>query len=117
MLPNDCRWIDSDEGSFLHHRFACIASVRADGSVLIRWYAEVRGQAASRAQGKRHIERWIAVRGLPPGNEARRISRDRRAGVVPAPPPHLAESAPGCSGMRMPEPPDEMEMLPSRADW
>lgn len=117
MLPPDCRWIDSPDGSFLHFRYACIASVMADGRVRIQGYRQTEGRAASLAQGKRHVARWIAVHGLPPGKDARRIHADRAAGLMPPAPPRLKPAATACTVQRMPEPPDEWDMLPPQRDW
>lgn len=63
----------------------------------------------------RHVERWIAVHGVPPGKAARRMRRERAAGIV-APPP-LESGAHGRAVMPMPMPPDEWSMLPPRDAW
>lgn len=69
MLPKPCRWIDSKEGSYLHWNFACIASVTFNESgwvTMVRWDGwEARARCGGREQGKRWIERWIAVRPMP----------------------------------------------------
>lgn len=84
-LPSACRWIDSADASRMYWHASCIAVVRADGAVLIQWgqSPELRGRAATLAQGKRHVERWVSARrGLPPGKRAM-AARERMMAVLP----------------------------------
>lgn len=66
MLPHDgWRWIESDDGAFLHMHFGCVAVVRADGRVTIyrRRRPEVLGKVKGRESGKRYVERWLEAHG------------------------------------------------------
>lgn len=66
MLPNDnWRWLDSPDASRLHHFYACVAVVRADGRVLIfrRRRRELNGRVFGVESGKRHVERWLKAHG------------------------------------------------------
>ena len=69
MLPDQCRWIDCPDGSFLHWNFACIAYVHPNESgwhSTVRWRGrELACRCGGREQGKRWIERWLASRGMP----------------------------------------------------
>ncbi len=70
MLPPPCHWKDSDEGSFLHWNIGCIAYVKPQGQkwrTAITWQGvRHEGEAATREQGKRWVERWVsAQKGLP----------------------------------------------------
>lgn len=86
-LPPPCRWIDCETKSCLMWHYGCIAVVHADGRVTIQWARgkQMERRAASLAQGKRHVERWVAARpGLPPGKRAmamRERNRARAAGL------------------------------------
>lgn len=68
-MPPACRWIHSDDGSWLHWHYGCIGSVRLDGSFWLRGWAtdRIEGRAASRDQAVRHITRMVTLRGLPWG--------------------------------------------------
>lgn len=68
MLPPAYRWADTDTGSVLYLRYGAVATVAADGRVKLLGARPIESQAASRAQGKRFVERWIAANGpLPSG--------------------------------------------------
>jgi len=72
MLPGQCRWIEWDEGyATLDWLYGCVAAVRQqDGCVQTRvtWQQhEHYGRAASMAQGRRFVERWISARRGFPG--------------------------------------------------
>lgn len=100
MLHPNARWIEGDGGAFLHWLFACVATVRADGTVTITGWGGhvVGGKAASVAQGKRFVERWVAKQGAP---WKRRDSLVRPAcdmSVFASPPPRPV--------IRLPLPPD-----------
>jgi hypothetical protein len=62
-LPAPCHWIEDSKGAYLNWHYGCIAYVTLrDGKplVTIQW-GSIREThpAASIAQGKRHLERWI----------------------------------------------------------
>lgn len=85
-LPPPCRWVECRDGGIaLHWHYGCIASVRPDGMVTITWAWGVRlqGKAASLAQGRRYVERWVAARpGLPPGRRAMETRARMRAAMA-----------------------------------
>ena len=63
-MPGPTRWVHFPDISCLYWHFACIASVNEAGRVSIsRHEKQVTGQAASRVQGIRHIERWLRANG------------------------------------------------------
>lgn len=68
MLPDQCRWLDTPDASFCHYHYRCIAIV-VRGQVVIARSAgrrkrhDLMGKCGSIAQGKRHVERWIAAHG------------------------------------------------------
>ncbi|KRG69120.1 hypothetical protein ABB29_11940 [Pseudoxanthomonas dokdonensis] len=68
-LPAPCQWIDSDEGhSYLRWHYGTVGVAYADGRHWVQgWGVRHEGRAASHAQGKRFVERWIAARGGLPG--------------------------------------------------
>lgn len=64
------RWLDSDDASFLHWNYRCIAITRQHGAVWdseIHWQDQVHRQAdASRDEAKDRIERFVRAQpGLP----------------------------------------------------
>jgi len=67
MLPDTCRWLDTPAASYCHYHFRCIAVV-VPGQVVIeraagrRQRPSLKGRCGSIAQGKRHVERWVAAR-------------------------------------------------------
>lgn len=63
-LPESFRWADSaDGGSNLYLRYGSIASIKPDGTMKLKyWQKEFHAKAASVAQAKRFIERWILAR-------------------------------------------------------
>lgn len=67
MLGRAYRWIESKTGWYLQYHYGTAAYVRPEGEgfvAVIHWQGkELRGRAASLAQGRRHIERWISARG------------------------------------------------------
>lgn len=65
MLPPAFRWSDSDNGSVLFVRYGAVAKVSADGVVAFIEGVPKGAKAASREQGKRFVERWIAANGVP----------------------------------------------------
>ena len=99
-LPDCCRWIDSQDASFLHFNFACVAVVYPDGRTTLQAWGPTREvKAASLRQGKRFVERWVNVqRGLPGFGRPGRPSRRGPPAVIPS---GRAMARPI---MRMPEP-------------
>lgn len=68
MLP--IRWLDSDDASFLHWNYRCIAIVRRKGEgwdMEIEWQGRTRrGEDADRDNAKARIVRWVEGQpGLP----------------------------------------------------
>lgn len=79
MLPNPFRWIDSDDGSYLHYFYGCVGNVQPRNGkwmTTVRWCGyQHEAQAGSRAQGKRWVELWCTrQKGFPGG---RRVERRR----------------------------------------
>lgn len=71
MLPPSCRWADAaDGGACLYRNYGCIASIQPDGTTKFKyWQKEFHFKAASVAQAKRFIERWINARNSPRAHE------------------------------------------------
>jgi hypothetical protein len=65
MLPPAFRWSDTDTGAVLFLRYGAVARVSADGMVKLIGGRPIESKAASLAQGKRFVERWIAANGAP----------------------------------------------------
>jgi hypothetical protein len=65
MLPPAFRWSDTEDWSVLFLRYGAVAKVCADGTVTFSAGIPAGARAASRAQGKRFVERWIAANGVP----------------------------------------------------
>ena len=63
-LPESFRWADSADGSSnLYLRYGSVASITPDGTMKLKyWQKEFHAKAASVAQAKRFIERWILAR-------------------------------------------------------
>jgi hypothetical protein len=63
-LPESFRWADSTDGSSnLYLRYGSVASIKPDGTMKLKyWQKEFHAKAASGAQAKRFIERWILAR-------------------------------------------------------
>ena len=63
-LPESFRWADSADGSSnLYLRYGSVASIKPDGTMKLKyWQKEFHAKAASVAQAKRFIERWILAR-------------------------------------------------------
>lgn len=64
QLPQSFRWADSADGSSnLYLRYGCVASIKPDGTMKLKyWQKEFHAKAASVAQAKRFIERWLLAR-------------------------------------------------------
>lgn len=72
MLPLQCRWIEWNPGyATLAYWYGCVGSVRQRNGRIetrVEWQqAEHYGKAASMAQGRRFVERWIIARTGFPG--------------------------------------------------
>lgn len=68
-FPPQCRWIDNLHASHLQWHYKCVGSVVRRGC---GWEVQIRfgeraidAPAASLAQGKRYLARWVAAHGLP----------------------------------------------------
>lgn len=85
MLPAACHWIEFDDCARLYWNRGWVATVTAGGAVTICWGEfEHGGQAASQAQGRRFVERWVAARrSWPPTGRTREIRA--RVAAVSAP--------------------------------
>jgi hypothetical protein len=73
-LPQSYRWSDNaDGGANLYQNYACVATIKADGTTKLKWWQkEFHSKAASVAQAKRFIERWINARNSPRAYECAR---------------------------------------------
>lgn len=70
QLPPACYWLDHDDGSYLRWNYATVAYVKPEGwrwRTTINWTSrQYTALSASRAQGKRWVERWVsAQKGSP----------------------------------------------------
>lgn len=76
-LPDSFRWADaSDGGSNLYLRYGSVASIKADGTMKLNyWQKEFHAKAASVAQAKRFIERWISAQTSPRAYECQQWRR------------------------------------------
>lgn len=81
MLPPAYWWSDGAHGSTLYLRYGAVASVSADGLVTLIGAKNVTAQVASREQGKRFVERWVAVNGSLPSQ--RILDIRERLGIKP----------------------------------
>lgn len=63
-LPPSYRWSDNaDGGAHLYQNYACVAAIEPDGTTKLKWWQkEFQSKAASVAQAKRFVERWINAR-------------------------------------------------------
>lgn len=85
-LPDSCRWSENaDGGANLYQNYACVADIRANATIKLRWGAnECHSKAASVAQAKRFVERGINARNSPRAYEcARWRSRFAKAAAPP----------------------------------
>lgn len=92
-LPQSYRWSDNaDGGANLYQNYACVAAIKADGTTKLKWWQkEFHSKAASVAQAKRFIERWINARNSPRAYECARW-RSRYAKAA-APPPARSQGS------------------------
>ena len=93
-LPQSYRWSDNaDGGANLYQNYACVAAIKADGTTKLKWWQkEFHSKAASVAQAKRFIERWINARNSPRAYECARW-RNRYAKAAAPPPARRQGSA------------------------
>lgn len=86
-LPQSYRWSDNaDGGANLYQNYACVAAIKADGTTKLKWWQkEFHSKAASVAQAKRFIERWIRARNSSRAYEC--VQWRRRYAKVAAPQP------------------------------
>ena len=93
-LPRSYRWSDNaDGGANLYQNYACVAAINADGTTKLKWWQkEFHSKAASVAQAKRFIERWINARNSPRAYECARW-RNRYAKAAAPPPARRQGSA------------------------
>ena len=73
-LPASYRWADASDGtSNLYLRYGSVASIKPDGTMKLKyWQKEFHAKAASAAQAKRFIERWINARNSARAHECAR---------------------------------------------
>jgi len=73
-LPESFRWADAPDGSAnLYLRYGSIASIKPDGEMKLKyWQKEFNAKAASVAQAKRFVERWILAQNSPRAYECAR---------------------------------------------
>lgn len=73
-LPNSYRWSDdADGGAHLYQNYGCVAVIKPDGTTRLKsWQKEFHAKAASVAQAKRFIERWINARSSPRAHDCAR---------------------------------------------
>lgn len=85
-LPEPFRWADACDGSSnLYLRYGSVASIKPDGTMKLKyWQKEFHAKAASVAQAKRFIERWLLARNTPLAHECARLrARYSRAAAAP----------------------------------
>lgn len=85
-LPDAYRWSDSTDGSsHLYWNYGFVASVAADGTTKIKLWdkREIHSKAASVAQAKRFIERWLLAQRSERARECARLRAHSRAASAP----------------------------------
>ena len=94
-LPQSYRWSDNaDGGANLYQNYACVAAIKADGTTKLKWWQkEFHSKAASVAQAKRFVERWINARNSPRAYECSRWRRRHAKAAAALPPARRHESA------------------------
>lgn len=104
-LPQSYRWSDNaDGGANLYQNYACVAAIKADGTTKLKWWQkEFHSKAASVAQAKRFIERWINARNSPRAYECARW-RSRYAKAAAPPPVRCQGSALDYNKLLQPSP-------------
>lgn len=85
-LPEAYRWSDSSDGSsHLYWNYGFVASVASDGATKIKLWdkREIHAKAASVAQAKRFIERWLIAQRSERARECARLRARSRAASAP----------------------------------
>ena len=85
-LPDAYRWSDSADGSsHLYWNYGYVASVASDGATKIKLWdkREIHAKAASVAQAKRFIERWLLAQRSERARECARLRARSRAASAP----------------------------------
>jgi hypothetical protein len=85
-LPESFWWADASDGSSnLYLRYGSVASIKPDCTMKLKyWQKEFHAKAASIAQAKRFIERWLLARNTPRAHEcARWRARYSRPAAAP----------------------------------
>lgn len=85
-LPDAYRWSDSADGSsHLYWNYGFVASVASDGATKIKLWdkREIHAKAASVAQAKRFIERWLLAQRSERARECARLRARSRAASAP----------------------------------
>lgn len=85
-LPDAYRWSDSADGSsHLYWNYGFVASVASDGATKIKLWdkREIHAKAASVAQAKRFIERWLLAQRSERAREGARLRACSRASSAP----------------------------------
>jgi hypothetical protein len=85
-LPDAYRWSDSVDGSsHLYWNYGFVASVASDGATKIKLWdkREIHAKAASVAQAKRFIERWLLAQRSERARECARLRSRSRAASAP----------------------------------
>lgn len=85
-LPDAYRWSDSVDGSsHLYWNYGFVASVASDGATKIKLWdkREIHAKAASVAQAKRFIERWLLAQRSERARECARLRARSRAASAP----------------------------------
>lgn len=108
-LPPSYRWSDNtDGGAHLYQNYACVAAIKVDGTTKLKWWQkEFHFKAASVAQAKRFVERWINARNTPRAYECAQWRRRYAKVAAPQSPARRQESAldyikllqPNCSAL------------------
>lgn len=85
-LPDAYRWSDSPDGSsHLYWNYGFVASVASDGATKIKLWdkREIHSKAASVAQAKRFIERWLLAQRSERARECARLRARSRVASAP----------------------------------
>jgi len=119
-------WIDGPDGSWLQFNAGCAAYVKrvgesGDFAVVIHWRKrEIRGTAASIAQGKRFITRWIRARSSAKYRRPSKVAPAKR--TLPGIPELLRKQPPASRTRIVPRGPEfdleaELPPLPTMEDF
>lgn len=68
MLTGPYRWLEDGGRAWLYFNYGWVATVEADGTTRLQgWGVQHEAKAASAAQGRRFVERWVKARAGVPG--------------------------------------------------